>query len=59
MIRRLMLACLASAPLPALANDSVAELGTGGLVLSRSDVIAMDDGVAGSNPATPTRISMA
>nr|WP_202314896.1 MULTISPECIES: DUF4424 domain-containing protein [unclassified Mesorhizobium] len=29
-------------PLPALANDSTAELGTGGLILSRSDVIAME-----------------
>ncbi len=42
MIRRLILALAAAAPLPALANDSVAELGTGGLVLSRNDVIAMD-----------------
>lgn len=36
----LCLACLFSPP--ALANDSIAELGTGGLVLSRSDVIAME-----------------
>lgn len=42
MLRRLLLASLAVLPLPALANDSVAELGTGGLVLSRSDVIAME-----------------
>ena len=42
MIRRLMLALLAGAPLPALANDSTAELGTGGLILSRNDVIFME-----------------
>ena len=36
---------LAASPLPgsaALANDSVAEIGTGGLVLARSDVISLD-----------------
>ncbi|MGE3306055.1 MAG: DUF4424 domain-containing protein [Rhizobiaceae bacterium] len=42
MLRRLLLALLASAPLPALANDSTAELGTGGLILSRTDAISMD-----------------
>ncbi len=35
------LAILATAR-PALANDSMAELGTGGLILSRSDVVSMD-----------------
>lgn len=34
-------AILASAASPARANDSIAELGTGGLILSRSDVIEM------------------
>ena len=42
MLRRLLLACLAALPLPALANDSVAELGAGGLALSRNDVIIME-----------------
>lgn len=42
MLRRLLLALLAAAPLPALANDSTAELGTGGLILSRTDAISMD-----------------
>ncbi|MGE0502958.1 MAG: DUF4424 family protein [Rhizobiaceae bacterium] len=42
MIRRLTLALLAAAPLPALANDSTAELGTGGLIMSRNDVIYME-----------------
>lgn len=42
MLRRLMLALAATLPVPAMANDSVAELGTGGLVLSRSDVVAME-----------------
>ena len=42
MIRRLLPALIALAPSPLLANDSVAELGTGGLVLSRSDVVAME-----------------
>lgn len=37
-----MLAVLAVAATPALANDSVAELGTGGLVLSRTDAVAME-----------------
>ena len=34
-------AALALSAAPALANDSVAELGTGGLILSRSDAVAM------------------
>jgi hypothetical protein len=42
MLRRLLLALLASAPLPAFANDSTAELGTGGLILSRTDAVSMD-----------------
>lgn len=42
MLRRLILASTAFLPLPAMANDSIAELGTGGLVLSRSDAIAME-----------------
>jgi Domain of unknown function (DUF4424) len=43
MLRRLLSALmLTAAAAPALANDSIAELGTGGLVLSRSDVVAME-----------------
>ena len=42
MFRRLLLASTLLAAQPALANDSTAELGTGGLILSRSDVIAME-----------------
>lgn len=42
MIRRLLFALLAAAPLPALANDSTAELGTGGIILSRTDIVTMD-----------------
>ncbi len=42
MLRRLLLASIAALPLPALANDSTAELGTGGLILSRSDMISME-----------------
>lgn len=42
-MRRIVLgALLAAAASPALANDSTAELGTGGLILSRSDVIWME-----------------
>jgi hypothetical protein len=41
-MRRVFLAAtLAASAAPALANDSVAELGTGGLVLSRTDVVEM------------------
>lgn len=35
-------ACGMLAAAPALANDSIAEVGTGGLILSRTDSIAMD-----------------
>lgn len=42
MLRRLLIPLCALAPLPALANDSTAELGTGGLILSRTDAISMD-----------------
>lgn len=42
MLRRITLLAVLAMPLPALANDSTAELGTGGLILSRSDVIAME-----------------
>ncbi len=42
MLRRVLLALLLSAPLPALANDSVAGLGAGGLILGRTDSITMD-----------------
>ncbi|HEV7252299.1 MAG TPA: DUF4424 domain-containing protein [Mesorhizobium sp.] len=46
MIRRALpiLAALAASPAwtPAWANDSIAELGAGGLVLSRSDAVAME-----------------
>jgi len=38
----LLAAAMAATAAPAWANDSVAELGTGGLVLSRSDSIAME-----------------
>lgn len=41
MLPRAALACALLATTPAWANDSVAELGTGGLVLSRTDAIAM------------------
>jgi len=40
--RFFLAALLAATGAPALANDSVAELGTGGIVLSRSDSIAME-----------------
>lgn len=42
MQRFFLAAALAVTSAPALANDSVAELGTGGIVLSRSDSIAME-----------------
>jgi len=42
MFRIVLTAALALSAAPALANDSVAELGTGGLILSRSDAVAME-----------------
>lgn len=42
MPRFFLAAMLAATAAPALANDSVAELGTGGVILSRSDAIAME-----------------
>lgn len=42
MLRRLPLLVALAMPLPAFANDSTAELGTGGLILSRNDVISME-----------------
>ncbi|ESY75971.1 DUF4424 domain-containing protein [Mesorhizobium sp. M0051] len=41
MLRYVLTAALALLAAPAFANDSVAELGTGGLILSRSDAVAM------------------
>jgi hypothetical protein len=41
MLRYVLTAALALSAVPALANDSIAELGTGGLILSRSDAVAM------------------
>ncbi|TIT66594.1 MAG: DUF4424 domain-containing protein [Mesorhizobium sp.] len=41
MLRYVLTTVLALSAAPALANDSVAELGTGGLILSRSDAVAM------------------
>ncbi|WP_137931847.1 DUF4424 domain-containing protein [Mesorhizobium comanense] len=41
MLRYVLTVALAVSAAPALANDSVAELGTGGLILSRSDAVAM------------------
>ena len=41
MLRYVLTAMLVLSAAPALANDSVAELGTGGLILSRSDAVAM------------------
>ncbi|RWA65734.1 DUF4424 domain-containing protein [Mesorhizobium sp.] len=38
----ILTAALALSVAPALANDSIAELGTGGLILSRSDAVAME-----------------
>jgi hypothetical protein len=42
MFRYVLTAALALSATPVLANDSVAELGTGGLILSRSDAVAME-----------------
>ncbi|PBB34756.1 DUF4424 domain-containing protein [Mesorhizobium sp. WSM3868] len=42
MTRTILTAALAFSVAPAFANDSVAELGTGGLILSRSDAVAME-----------------
>lgn len=42
MFRSILTAALALSAAPALANDSVAELGTGGLILSRSDAVSME-----------------
>lgn len=42
MLRTILTAALAFSVAPAFANDSVAELGTGGLILSRSDAVAME-----------------
>jgi len=41
MFRYVLTAALTLCAAPTLANDSVAELGTGGLILSRSDAVAM------------------
>ncbi|MER8429945.1 DUF4424 domain-containing protein [Mesorhizobium caraganae] len=41
MLRYVLTTMLALSAAPALANDSTAELGTGGLILSRSDAVAM------------------
>ncbi|MFC3323996.1 DUF4424 domain-containing protein [Mesorhizobium cantuariense] len=41
MLRYVLTAVLALSAAPVRANDSVAELGTGGLILSRSDAVAM------------------
>ncbi|TPK17136.1 DUF4424 domain-containing protein [Mesorhizobium sp. B2-5-7] len=41
MLRSVLALALALSVAPAMANDSVAELGTGGLILSRSDAVAM------------------
>ncbi|TGQ42705.1 DUF4424 domain-containing protein [Mesorhizobium sp. M00.F.Ca.ET.216.01.1.1] len=42
MFRYVLTAALAFSAAPAFANDSIAELGTGGLILSRSDAVAME-----------------
>ncbi|WP_027154958.1 DUF4424 domain-containing protein [Mesorhizobium sp. WSM2561] len=42
MIRYVLTAALALSATPVFANDSIAELGTGGLILSRSDAVAME-----------------
>jgi hypothetical protein len=42
MIGRMLAVCGVLATGPALANDSIAELGTGGLILSRTDAISME-----------------
>lgn len=41
MFRSALLVCVMFAAAPAFANDSTAELSTGGLILSRNDVVAM------------------
>lgn len=41
-LKTLLAIAMAATAAPALANDSIAELGAGGLVLSRSDAIAME-----------------
>lgn len=41
MFRNVLVAALMVSTAPAFANDSVAELGTGGLILSRSDAVTM------------------
>lgn len=41
MFGRMMVVCGVLAASPALANDSVAELGTGGIVMSRTDAVSM------------------
>ena len=48
MFRYVLTAALAFSAAPALANDSIAELGTGGLILSRSDAVAMESGHDGN-----------
>ncbi|TIO09251.1 DUF4424 domain-containing protein [Mesorhizobium sp.] len=42
MLRYVLTAALALLATPVFANDSIAELGTGGLILSRSDAVAME-----------------
>lgn len=42
MVRIALIFGLALAAVPALANDSTAELGAGGLILSRNDAVSMD-----------------
>jgi len=42
MLRQALIASLVAISTPALANDSIAELGTGGLILSRSDAVVME-----------------
>ncbi|RUV70106.1 MAG: DUF4424 domain-containing protein [Mesorhizobium sp.] len=42
MFRYVLSAALALSATPVFANDSIAELGTGGLILSRSDAVAME-----------------
>jgi len=41
MLRTMTLVCVALLAAPAFANDSTAELGTGGLILSRTDAVQM------------------
>lgn len=42
MFRYVLTAAMALSATPVFANDSIAELGTGGLILSRSDAVAME-----------------